>query len=157
MRTDPTLHMRKESAAESMRRLATIDKIEVPDLPQPHSGMKAMLAIAEGGLASEFHKRLVEYCREFDRTLDSEHEVGVRLVCYGQAVSLYVNGISYYNPSLIHFYGVLDDGVTPVQLIQHVSQISFLLMALPKKDPNKPKRPFGFAAHSTETTTETPG
>jgi hypothetical protein len=27
------------------------------------------------------------------------------------------------------------------------SQISFLLMALPKKDPSKPKQPFGFAAN----------
>jgi hypothetical protein len=41
--------------------------------------------------------------------------------------------------------GVTEDG-NPVQLIQHVSQISVLLMKLPRKDTSKPKQPFGFAS-----------
>lgn len=133
-------------------------KIEVPrpirmsDIPVPQqpAGLKAMMAIAEGGLASEFCKRLTEYCQEFDAELDAEHEVGAKLVSYGESVMLYVESIGYYDPSLIHFDGVLADEKTPVRLVQHVSQISFLLMALPKKDPDKPKQPFGFAANFPE-------
>ena len=34
----------------------------------------------------------------------------------------------------------------PVQLIQYVSQISVLLMKLPRKDTSKPKQPLGFAS-----------
>ena len=117
-------------------------------MPNPSNtsahALKQLKEIAENELASEFCRRLNEYCKEFDDQLDAEHEIGARLVSYGPSVMLYVESISYYNPSLICFDGVLDDGKTPVQLIQNVSQINFLLMALPKKDPNKPKHPFGF-------------
>jgi hypothetical protein len=123
-----------------------IPKIEIP---KPSPAARAMAAIAEGGLASEFHKRLEEYCKAFDDRPDADHEIGVRLVSYGQTIMLYVDSIGYYNPSLIHFNGVLEDGKTPVQLIQHVSQINFVLMALPKKDPDKPKRTFGFGDHAS--------
>jgi hypothetical protein len=53
--------------------------------------------------------------------------------------------MGYWNPSLLFFIGVTDDG-NPVQLIQHVSQISVLLMKLPRRDTSKPKQPFGFAS-----------
>jgi hypothetical protein len=118
----------------------------------PGAKLRKMESVSDNSLASEFCKRLTEYCTKFDRQLDSEHEVGVRLVSYGQTVMLYVENIGYYNPSLIHFNGVLEDGKTPVRLIQHVSQISFLLTSLPKKDPTKPKQPFGFAANVPQPT-----
>ena len=121
---------------------------ELANRPLPQPPASKMLAIAEGEFASEFQRRLEEYCKNFDAELDADHEIGVRLVSYGQEVKIYVESIGYWNPSLINFNGFLDDGKTPVQLVQHVSQISFLLMALPKKDPDKPKRPFGFAAHT---------
>jgi len=52
--------------------------------------------------------------------------------------------MGYWSPSLLFFVGITDDG-SPVKLIQHVSQISVLIMKLQGKDPSKPKRPFGFA------------
>jgi len=142
----------RPNLSDSFRSVAAA---RLPDI-KPSPGMQAMLAIAEGGLASEFCKRLTEYCRAFDATLDAEHEVGAKLVSYGETVMLYVESIGYYDPSLIHFDGLLADGKTPVRLVQHVSQISFLLMALPKKDPDKPKQPFGFAAHIPENACEAP-
>ena len=56
-----------------------------------------------------------------------------------------LSDIGFWNPSLITFRGVTDDG-SPVELIQHVTQISVLLMKLPRKDPSKPKRPIGFGS-----------
>jgi hypothetical protein len=47
------------------------------------------------------------------------------------------------------FIGVRDGG-SPVQLIQHVSQISVLLMKLPRQDLTKPKSQFGFVTKSEE-------
>lgn len=93
--------------------------------------------------ASEFHKRLVHYIREFDKNLDQEYEVGIQLVNFGQMVQFTVLSIGYYNPKLISFYGEMGNG-SKVQLVQHVNQISFLLLAVKRKNPDQPKRPIGF-------------
>jgi Family of unknown function (DUF6173) len=101
--------------------------------------------VQEASLASEFAERLKRAMAAFDTALDQEHEIGVRLVSFGQSVTFHVEDIAYHNPSLIYFVGRTDNG-QPVTLCQHVSQISFLLMALQRPDPSKPKKPFGFAA-----------
>ncbi|OGC89898.1 MAG: hypothetical protein A2142_06725 [candidate division Zixibacteria bacterium RBG_16_48_11] len=96
-------------------------------------------------LASEFYKRLTKWISDFDQALDQEHEVGLRLVNFGQTVTFHLESIGYWNPSLISFSGFTDNG-DPVELIQHVTQISVLLTKLKRKDLTKPKRPIGFAA-----------
>lgn len=94
-------------------------------------------------LASEFCQKLYESIRRFDEQLDDAHAVGMRLVAFGQAITFSVSRIGYTNPSLIHFYGQIENGQS-VELIQHVSQISFLLTAVPRVNPTKPKAPIGF-------------
>jgi hypothetical protein len=94
-------------------------------------------------LASEFYHRLASWIGRFEEGLDEEHEVGVRLVSFGQAVQFSLLSMSYHNPSLIGFSGRTDDG-TPVELVQHVSQISVLLVAAPRADVSVPRRPIGF-------------
>ena len=96
-------------------------------------------------LASEFYKRLVEMVNDFDASLDQEHEVGVRLVSHGQIIQFHVEDIGYWDPSLICFYGILEDS-SRVKLIQHVSQLSFLLMAVKRSNPEEPKRSIGFSS-----------
>ncbi|MNP29353.1 hypothetical protein D3C76_1223730 [compost metagenome] len=81
---------------------------------------------------------------DFDRTLDETKEVGVRLVSFGQTLSFHITDVSYDNPSLIMFSGNLENG-DPVHLVQHVSQISFLLMAMQRREPEEPKRQIGFS------------
>jgi hypothetical protein len=93
--------------------------------------------------ASEFYRRLVEWISDFDNSLDNDSEVGVRLVNFGQTVVFSLEDMGYYDPSLILFKGHTQDG-SPVELIQHVSQISILLMKLPRKNPEQPKKPLGF-------------
>jgi len=103
-----------------------------------------------GNLASEFHKRLAEWIHGFEERLDDQHEVGVRLVSFGQSMVFHLRDMGYWNPSLISFQGVSEDG-NPVELIQHVSQISILLMKLPRRDPSKPKTKIGFVSdHHSE-------
>lgn len=94
-------------------------------------------------LASEFYTRLVKWINDFEELLDEEHEVGVRLVSFGQTIVFHLDDISYWNPSLIKFIGKTGEGQS-VELIQHVTQISVLLMALPRLDPTKPKKKIGF-------------
>lgn len=98
---------------------------------------------AEANLASEFYKRLLKWIEDFDRSLDQEHEVGVRLVSFGQSVVFRLSNMSYWNPSLISFSGSTDEG-NPVELIQHVSQISVLLTRLRRRNAEQPKHPIGF-------------
>lgn len=95
-------------------------------------------------LASEFYERLISMINQFDDELDDEHEVGMRLVSFGQAIQFHVEDLGYHNPSLIRFFGRTEDG-QKVELIQHVSQISFLLMSVKRLNPEEPKKKIGFS------------
>ena len=84
------------------------------------------------------YERLGEYIKDFESELDEEHEIGVRLVSFGQTISFHVQNIGYYGPDIITFYGTNENG-EKLQLIQNLSQLSFLLIAV-KKLQDKPKR-----------------
>lgn len=100
---------------------------------------------AAANLASEFCKRLEIWIRSFEASLDDQHEVGVRLVSFGQATVFHLQEVASYDPSLIAFRGYTDKD-EPVELIQHVSQISILLMKLSRIDLSAPKRQIGFSS-----------
>jgi Family of unknown function (DUF6173) len=119
-----------------------------PVMPNLTIPKNAVVAAMEANHASEFYERLMQWFNDFDASLDQAHEVGVRLVSFGEAFVFHLRNIGYWNPSLISFVGVTEDG-EPVELIQHVSQISVLLMKLPRKDASKPKQPIGFASAPT--------
>src|SRR5262245_45070010 len=104
---------------------------------------------ADANLASEYCRIIDMAIKEFDKTLNQEEEVGVRLVSFGQTVTFHAKRVTPLNPSMLMFSGKTDDG-KPIHLIQHVSQLSFLLTGLPKLDPNKPKQPYGFNRPPTE-------
>lgn len=73
------------------------------------------------------------YVEEFERGLDEEHEVGVRLASFGGVVIFHAEQIGFTKPNIITFYGVTEDG-EKIQLIQHVSQLNFLLKAVKKRE-----------------------
>ena len=120
-----------------------VQSTRMPEIKMPQFERPQFVKNAEQGIASEFHKRLVKWITEFDNSLDNDHEVAVRLVSFGQTLVFHLQGMGYWNPFLISFWGVTDDG-QDVQLIQHVNQISILLLKVPRKDLDKPKRPIGF-------------
>lgn len=84
------------------------------------------------------YERLGEYIKAFENDLDDEHEIGARLVSFGQSVTFHIENMGYWGPDIINFYGVNTDG-EKVQLIQHISQLSVLLVAM-KKLGEKPRR-----------------
>jgi hypothetical protein len=100
---------------------------------------QAAAAQSAEGFVRRIHARMVE----FAKGLDSTQEVGVAMVSFGQSVALHVSALGYMEPGLIVFKGETGDG-NPVQLIQHLHQINFLLMTVPAKDPDAPKRQIGF-------------
>lgn len=127
-----------------------------PTIPDMGNIMKEFSAIkhpayhiAEANFASMFCKYIVEMISDFDSKLDNTLEVSMRLVSFGQSIVFAVRSISYYNPSLIVFLGESEEN-SMIELIQHVSQISFLLMATKRKDSDKPKKPIGFRQDASE-------
>lgn len=98
---------------------------------------------ATSNLASDFCRKLYDSIREFDSALNPEQETAIRLVAFGQTITFTVTSLGYTDPSLIHFYGILESG-QPVELIQHVSQINFLLTIVLRQQPEQPKPPIGF-------------
>lgn len=80
---------------------------------------------------SWMHERLANYIAEFENSLTEAEEVGAHLVSFGHDMVFHIADVSYHGPDMIVFYG-FDDHGKRVQLIQHYSQLSVLLVALPK-------------------------
>ena len=82
-----------------------------------------------------------KYIQEYESQLDTEHEVGIKLTNFGQSIVMQVTEISYEEPVLMVFKGYVNGKMSV--LIQHMSQLSFLLTSLDKVT-EEPKRPIGF-------------
>lgn len=92
--------------------------------------------------ASDTYEILVDYINNFEKDLDEKHEIGGRLVSFGQTEIFHIIDIGYYNPDIITFFGENSNG-KKIQLIQHVSQLNVLLVAL-QKLPDQPARRIGY-------------
>jgi hypothetical protein len=101
-----------------------------------------MTSLAENR-ASEFARHIFNKIQAYDATLDEAHEVGIRLVSCGQTIPFHFEGMGYADPSLLAFTGETDTG-EPIELIQHVSQISLVLTPVPRLHPERPKAEFRF-------------
>lgn len=82
-----------------------------------------------------------QYVESFQADLDPEHDVGLLLTHFGQTILMEVTEIGYEYSALMVFKGFVNGQFAT--LIQHISQLSFLLTAIPK-EPDIPKRKIGF-------------
>ena len=88
------------------------------------------------------YDRLVLYIRNFEKQLDSNHEIAMGFAGSDAGV-LKIEGLGFFDPDLITFYGRDEDG-TKTQLIQHIAQLSVMLRAVPKAAPEAPPTRIGF-------------
>lgn len=88
------------------------------------------------------YERLIMYIRNFEQQLDADQEVAMGFAG-SEAGVLRIEGLGFFDPDLITFYG-RDDECMKTQLIQHVSQLSVMLRAVPKSEPATPARRIGF-------------
>ena len=96
------------------------------------------------------YERLVLYIQNFEQQLDNEHEVAMGFVGGGTGV-LRIEGIGYFDPDIITFYGSDGSGAR-MQMVQHVSQLNVMLRAERKPKPEAPANRIGFRlAHDLET------
>ncbi len=76
------------------------------------------------------YERIVLYIKKFEEELDNDHEVGMGFV--GSDVgSLRIQGMGYFAPDMVTFYGESPEGAK-MQLVQHVNQLSVMLVSEPK-------------------------
>ena len=88
------------------------------------------------------YERLILYIQNFEEQLDNEHEVAMGFTG-GDAGILRIEGMGYFDPDIVTFYGS-DPSGAKTQLIQHVSQLSVLLRALPKEVEEEAPTRIGF-------------
>lgn len=101
-------------------------------------------AIQEGSTAECVAKNLFEQIIDYQSKLSDEDDVAISIVQFNQSTTILVDSIGYSGYNLVYFEG--KDGCgKPVKLIQHIQQLNFLLMVVPKPEPSEPKRKIGFA------------
>lgn len=88
------------------------------------------------------YERVVLYLKNFEEQLDGDHEVAMGFAG-GDAGVLRIEGMGYFDPDVITFYGV-DNAGARMQLVQHVSQLNVALRALPKATEQSPANRIGF-------------
>lgn len=118
---------------------------KIPDLNLAMPEYTPAFDFVDPNHASEFEWRILRWINDFHRELGEEYEVGGQLVSFGRELTFSFVDVGYHNPSLISFKGTRDDG-SPIELVQHVSQISILLIRQKRTQPEEPKRPIGFAS-----------
>ena len=92
------------------------------------------------------YDRLVMYIRNFEAQLDATQEIAMGFAG-GDAGVLQIEGLGYFDPDIVTFYGRDDEGLK-TQLVQHVSQLSVILRAVPKVQAQEPPRRIGFALNA---------
>ncbi len=99
-------------------------------------------------LADWKYEKIMEEIHDFEEDLDEEHEIALKLASFGSSVTLIVTSIGYQNPDILYFYGFVNGNYS--QLIQHASQLNFLITSVEREDKAKPARRIGFIASEND-------
>ena len=81
---------------------------------------------------------LYEEIRDYQNKLPDTEDVAMSIVQFNQSITILVKEIGYIG------YNLVCSG-KPLELIQHVQQLNFLLMVVQKPELEVPKRQIGFA------------
>lgn len=73
--------------------------------------------IRDYNLADYSYEVIMERIKEFEDTLDEDHEIALRLASFGQSITLSVVDIGYSNPSTLVFHGYVGD--QPATVARH--------------------------------------
>ncbi|RBW43379.1 hypothetical protein DS901_10505 [Loktanella sp. D2R18] len=139
------MHMTIDTSAELLENDILPKTQEVhtdPNVPSPSAAdlPKALNeSTAKKSPAQWAYERIIMYIQNFEKQLDNDHEIGVSLAG-GLTGVIKIEGLGYYDPDIVTYYGVNDEGAK-TQLIQHVSQLNVTLIASPKNiDQPEPNR-----------------
>lgn len=90
-------------------------------------------------------KRLAIVFDSYMNTLADNEEIGMALASFGTQHTIHLESISALVPNLIQISG-MEEGHR-VELVQHISQLSFLLIRVKPTSPDGvPRRKIGFSS-----------
>lgn len=101
------------------------------------------ITIRDYSLVDWKYEKILDQIHNFEASLDDDHEIALRLTSFGTSVTMIVTSLGYQNPDIFYFYGLVNRKKS--QLIQHASQLNFLLTSVEREDKTKPARRIGFA------------
>lgn len=99
--------------------------------------------IQEESIAQIVAENLYQEIINYQANLSNIEDVAMSIVKFNESITLFVDSIGYIGYNLVRFGGK-DSSGKPLELIQHVSQLNFLLMVVSKPEPEVPKRKIGF-------------
>ena len=122
-----------DSETDDVKEMALCPSAPAPETDDPEAPY----------MASDMYQRIVALINNFESDLPDTMQAGGRLVSAGD-ITFSIQDIGYWDPNMIVFYGELSDG-SAVELVQHLSQLNLLLVAVPRQDDiQKPRRVIGF-------------
>ncbi|WP_068307392.1 DUF6173 family protein [Aliiruegeria sabulilitoris] len=132
-----TEHEQDPPCARAVHADPNTRSVEIEPIPE-----NVRKAVAQKSSAKWAYERLILYIKNFEEHLDSDHEIAMGFTGASAGV-LRIEGIGYFDPDIVTFYGADADG-TRTQLIQHVSQLNVILRALRKQPEVVEARRIGF-------------
>lgn len=106
---------------------------------EPLPDSMAKKPVSQKSPAEWAYERLVLYIQNFEKQLNQDQEAAMGFTG-GEAGVMRIQGMGYFAPDIITFYGTDPTGAK-TQQIQHVSQLNVMLRALPKEvDQPEPNR-----------------
>jgi hypothetical protein len=93
---------------------------------------------ALGASAADMVRSLVMRVVEFDKALPSEQETSIRLFAAGAEIELVLEDVASLGTSVLVFSGQTPAGAS-LEVVQHVSQLNFVLAGRARPDPAEPK------------------
>jgi hypothetical protein len=130
----------EHAEADALCRRRSAGAVVPDDDPLPEAVTKT--PVSQKSPAEWAYQRLILYIKNFEKTLDDEHEIAMGFTDTGAGV-LRIEGLGYFDPDIVTFFGTDQTG-TRVQLVQHVSQLNVLLRAMPKAQEAEEPRRIGF-------------
>ena len=77
------------------------------------------------------YERIARQINDFEKDLTDDEEIGLRLVATPDTSVMHIDDIGYWGPDMLIYHGKNEHG-KPMQLMQHYTQMSILLTAVPK-------------------------
>lgn len=108
------------------------DQLRIPVMPVIKPFRNPLLSAERLNPAEWMYERLVKQIVAFEAKLSPEEEIGGRFVTAPKEGVIHIEDIGYWGPDMMTFHGRDLDG-RPIQLLQHYSQMSVLLCAVPKE------------------------
>ena len=125
----------------------SLTDFKLPPMPRIETPPMVRLAAQQLKAAELMYQRIGQQIADFEAKLDPSEEIGARFVAAPGEGVIHIESLGYWGSDLLIFNGTNADG-RPVQVLQHVSQISITLTALPAKGP-EPRR-IGFLSDQCE-------